>query len=315
MISANKPDVDPSSKSTFSPMPGDSVFVRQASEIFDSLDDRGCFEGLPFMPEMLRWCGRKFAVQRIANKACIQAESVFIGSMPRCVILQMADRCDGSAHGGCQMGCKFLWRPEWLSPEATEVPSYRDGELEVIRKQLLGLASVRNGHFRCQATELVQIATRTSAFELGQYFNDIRSGIPVQQVIRFLGGLAARKVTRKSESVSGTCHGRTPAAKLDLKVGDRVRVKSLSEICDTLDTKGCNRGLWFDADEMAGFCEKELVVSRVLHRLIDEKSGNLRELKTPCVVLSESECSGVFRRFCSRGMLHFWREVWLTRAS
>lgn len=289
------------------------MFVRHAGEIFDTLDDSGCLEGLPFMPEMLPWCDSRLVVARIANKACVQAESVFIGSFPRCIVLQIPDRCDGNAHGGCQMGCKFFWRPEWLSPVATEAPVSRIGETDRIEQRLRELAIRSSNHYRCQATELIQIATPTSAFQLGQYFNDIRSGVPVKQVIRFLGGLATRKVMGKSDHISGPCEKRTPISKLDLKIGEKVRVKSVDQIRDTLNSSGCNRGLWFDAGEMAGFCGSELVVSRVLNRLIDEKTGELRELKTPCIVLSETECTGISRRFCSRGMLHFWREVWLER--
>jgi hypothetical protein len=38
--------------------PGEVVRVRTASEIFATLDDRGALDGLPFMPEMLKYCGR-----------------------------------------------------------------------------------------------------------------------------------------------------------------------------------------------------------------------------------------------------------------
>ena len=264
------------------------------------------------MPEMLRWCGSKRMIQRLANKACVQAESVYIGRLPRCVVLQTPDRCDGSAHGGCQMSCKFLWRPEWLSvsPSGNKAGSIELNDIEV---RLCQMARRSEAHFRCQATELVKIAKPSSAFEPAQYFNDIRSGIPIQQVIRFLGSLAVRKLTRSSDHLAGDCKKRTPSLKLGLNVGEKVRVKKLDEIRATLDRAGCNRGLWFDAKEMAGFCGQELVVSRVLNRLIDEKTSELRELRNPCIVLSETECSGVFRRFCSRGMLHFWREIWLER--
>ena len=311
-ISASKPAFESSSNS-FNPKAGEAVYVRSLGEIFDTLDETGCLAGLPFMPEMLPWCGKKLLVQRIANKACVQAEPIFIGRIPRCVVLQMPQRCDGSAHGGCQMGCKFFWRLEWLSPGPTEKHSTNNEGVSRIKSRLGELAMRAKNRYRCQATELIQIATPSSAFEFGQYLSDIRSGVPVQQVIRFLGGLAARKVMRKPDHFAGTCEKRTPTLKLNLKVGEKVRVRSLDEIRETLDASGCNRGLWFDPGEMAGFCEKELIVSRVLNRLIDEKTGKLRELNNPCVVLSEVECSGVFRRFCSRGMLHFWREIWLER--
>lgn len=267
------------------------------------------------MPEMLAFCGRKFRVDRVANKTCVNTESVFIGSLSNCFVLAIPQRCDGSAHGGCQMGCKFLWRTEWLQTESNSDEVVDSVEDDSIRDHLQILTQKAENCFRCQATELVNIATPTSAFQFGQYFKDIASGVPIKQVARFVTDLAIKKVSRASDHLSGPCTDRTPVEHLDLKVGERVRVKSIGEIQQTLDPDGSNRGLWFDKYEMGPFCGKELVVSRVLNRLIDEKTGQLRELKNPCIVLSETECSGVFRRFCSRGMLHFWREIWLQRVS
>jgi hypothetical protein len=37
---------------------GDWVEVRSAAEIFATLDERGCLDALPFMPEMLSYCGK-----------------------------------------------------------------------------------------------------------------------------------------------------------------------------------------------------------------------------------------------------------------
>ena len=302
------------------PAPGEVVFVRSAKQIFESLDEHGCLGGLPFMPEMLPFCGQKFRVDRIANKACVNAEAVYIGSLANCVVLAIPQRCGGEAHGGCQMGCKFLWRTEWLEGESSV--GEREGSIDDtvdddVRERLQGLtlkAVDEPGKiFRCQATELINIAEPTSAFQVGQYVKDVASGVPVKQVIRFIADLAIKKASRTADHLSGPCTGRTPTEKLGLTVGETVRVKSIDEIRETLDAAGCNRGLWFDRHEMGSFCGQELVVSRVLHRLMDEKTGQLRELKNPCVVLSEVECSGVFRRFCSRGMLHFWREVWLEK--
>ena len=37
---------------------GDLIEVRSAAEILATLDERGELENLPFMPEMLKFCGR-----------------------------------------------------------------------------------------------------------------------------------------------------------------------------------------------------------------------------------------------------------------
>src|SRR6185369_17186869 len=49
---------------------GEMVEVRSAHEILATLDERGAFDALPFMPEMLRFCGRRFQVQQRADKTC-----------------------------------------------------------------------------------------------------------------------------------------------------------------------------------------------------------------------------------------------------
>ena len=43
---------------------GDRVIVRSPEEILSTLDADGTLHGLPFMPEMLDWCGKPFRVER-----------------------------------------------------------------------------------------------------------------------------------------------------------------------------------------------------------------------------------------------------------
>jgi hypothetical protein len=88
----------------------------------------------------------------------------------------------------------------------------------------------------------------------------------------------------------------------------------MQQILQTLDAQGCNRGLWFDPAEMKPFCDQTLTVTRRIDRIIHESSGELLEMSVPSIVLDETQCSGFHRRFCSRAMLHFWREAWLERA-
>ena len=42
---------------------GDRVELRSPAEILATLDERGCLDGLPFMPEMLGFFGRPFTVR------------------------------------------------------------------------------------------------------------------------------------------------------------------------------------------------------------------------------------------------------------
>ena len=51
---------------------GDWVQVKTPSEIGATLADDGTLDGLPFMPEMEEYCGRRFRVLRRAEKTCIE---------------------------------------------------------------------------------------------------------------------------------------------------------------------------------------------------------------------------------------------------
>ena len=48
---------------------GEIVEVRSEAEILATLDERGELDGLPFMPEMLDFCGRRFRVHKLAAQA------------------------------------------------------------------------------------------------------------------------------------------------------------------------------------------------------------------------------------------------------
>ena len=90
---------------------GDLVEVRSREEILATLDNDGRLEGLPFMPQMLEYCGRRFKVLASAHKTC----DVIAGEGRRlvgCVHLDV--RCDGKAYGGCQAACLIFWKEAWL---------------------------------------------------------------------------------------------------------------------------------------------------------------------------------------------------------
>ena len=72
----------------------------------------------------------------------------------------------------------------------------------------------------------------------------------------------------------------TPRRDLGLRPGDLVRVKSYAEILATLDVRLSNRGLRFDA-ELVPFCGKVFRVSTCVERFVDEKTGQMRTMKTP----------------------------------
>ena len=52
------------------PCAGDWVEVRSKEEILSTLDKSGRLEGLPFMPQMFKYCGQRFQVYKRAHKTC-----------------------------------------------------------------------------------------------------------------------------------------------------------------------------------------------------------------------------------------------------
>src|SRR5262245_56370603 len=93
---------------------GAMVEVRSKEEILATLDEYGCIDGLPFMPEMLAFCGKTFLVRAVAHKTCDTARQTWQGRRLQKAVHLAGLHCDGSAHGGCQAGCSLFWKDEWL---------------------------------------------------------------------------------------------------------------------------------------------------------------------------------------------------------
>ena len=92
---------------------GDLVEVRSAEEIVATLDERGELENLPFMPEMLKFCGQRLTVHKVAHKLCNTINNSGMHKLENAVHLTDS-RCDGASHGGCQTACLLYWKEAWL---------------------------------------------------------------------------------------------------------------------------------------------------------------------------------------------------------
>jgi hypothetical protein len=90
--------------------PGELVEVLSGAEIFATLDTEGKLDGLPFMQEMLSFCGQRLRVLGRADSTCWRGQPRKIEST---VHLDRI-RCDGSAHGNCRASCLLLWKEAWL---------------------------------------------------------------------------------------------------------------------------------------------------------------------------------------------------------
>ena len=92
---------------------GELVQVKTAVEILATLDEQGTLDKLPFMPEMLQFCGKRFKVFKRAHKTCDTINYTGARHMADAVHLDGV-RCDGNSHGGCQAECLIFWKEIWL---------------------------------------------------------------------------------------------------------------------------------------------------------------------------------------------------------
>jgi hypothetical protein len=100
-----------------------------------------------------------------------------------------------------------------------------------------------------------------------------------------------------------------------LQPGEFVRIKSHEEILRTLDTAGQNRGMSWDA-EMVPYCGGTYQVLKRVTKFINEKTGEMQEMKNPGIILNSVICLGKYsycRMFCPRSIYSWWREIWLER--
>ena len=317
---------------------GEIVEVRSEAEILATLDERAELESLPFMPEMLQFCGRRFQVDKLAVKLCDTIGSTGMYRMRNAVHLAGV-RCDGQAHGGCQAGCLVYWKEAWLKrvPAAGREPAGPVPGPAAPPRTLATLTGAvhRAGTapeeetFSCQATQLLRAApTPVPPWDLRQYALDVRSGNAslrataravavgvfneyqdlsrrfLPRPLRVRGGLRAPFIGGRLD--------RTPDGALGLRPGELVRVKSKEEIVATLDRGNRNRGLSFDP-EMLWYCGRQARVLRRVERVVDERTGRLLRLPRACIVLEGVTCRGAYHRCCPRADYPYWREVWLER--
>ncbi|HLA76459.1 MAG TPA: hypothetical protein VJU18_02645 [Vicinamibacteria bacterium] len=188
---------------------GDWVEVRSAEEIRRTLDGNAQLEGMPFMPEMLPFCGKRFKVEKRAHKTCDTVDYIGGRRLFNTVHLEGL-RCDGSAHAGCNALCLLFWKEAWLrkldgAGEATAHPA--TAEVPVLSRSGLpepgsgcteedvwrGTRAPGEPHdapdptYVCQATRLLEATIPLRRSDLGQYVEDFASGNVT--LLRILGDL------------------------------------------------------------------------------------------------------------------------------
>jgi hypothetical protein len=310
---------------------GDRVEVKSPAEILATLDEKGMLDGLPFMPEMVAYCGRQFTVAARADKICDTIDYTGSRRLPDAVLLE-DQRCDGSGHDGCQAECLLFFKDVWVrkvEPGAPAPAPVSPADAEALRarvtppvkfeKELEGKPVTR---YMCQATELQRASKHLPLWDVRTYVNEYTNGnVSLGRFLKVTTRAAIEEPMRKLNlmpeiHVPGTLPKPEQLPPLNLIPGEWVQVKSKEEIARTLTAKGRNKGMWFDR-EMLPYCGGTYRVRSRVARIVNDHDGGMLEFKNDCVTLDNVICSGDLsqrRWFCPRAIIPYWRESWLKRA-
>jgi len=186
---------------------GDWVEVRSKEEILRTLDGSGRLAGMPFMPEMLKFCGQRFQVYKRAHKTCDYTLTSPGRTRRLDQTVHLQTRCNGEAHGGCQAGCLLYWNEAWLKPASgdprkvgtviTENSSHRGVDVAPSRRCSesdvwagVQVADPNGGEptYICQVTQVPYATSALNWWDVRQYVEDYRSGnVGLRRII---GGFA-----------------------------------------------------------------------------------------------------------------------------
>lgn len=320
------------------------------------LDRDSRLDGMPFMPEMFAFCGQKFQVYKRAHKTCDTVFPVRGRRVDHAVHLETRcdGSAHGGCQAGCLLFWKDAWlRPvTGNSSLVTIQPSDNHDvsatshdsqctESTVWEKTRTSDSIGGEPVYVCQATQLPYATRSLEWWDIRQYIEDYTSGnVGLWRIV-----CGAVYFLFHSISNAGIGMGRamrwfydnfyflwrgypfprrhgaipdgepTPAHTLDLQPGELVRIKPYKEILKSLNTRDRNRGLYFDAEEVP-YCDKSYRVLKRVTKIINERTGKMREMKTPCIVLDSVICESRYsecRLFCPRSIYSYWREIWLER--
>lgn len=292
---------------------GQIVEVKSAAEIAATLDADGALDGLPFMPEMTAFCGRRLTVRSRVDRTCVEGHG--LRRLHDTLLLEDA-RCDGALHDGCQRNCLIFWKEAWLKPAAETVVA-ADADVRGCSDALVPAAVRRGDLYHCQSTVLAEASDRLPRWNIVGLFGDVARGeLSPAGLVAMLG----RTVVNRARRLAGLPEvglilgeARAPKrGKLKLAPGEWVRIKSADEIRKTVGPDGRNRGLTFEP-EMAAYLGKRYQVDFPVEKIIHEETGRMIQL-TSTVALKDLYCSGACVKNCPRANPLYWRESWLERA-
>jgi len=291
---------------------GQIVEVKIAAEIAATLDADGALDGVPFMPEMAAFCGRRLTVRSRVDRTCVEGHG--LRRLHNTLLLEDA-RCDGALHDGCQRNCLIFWKEAWLKPASDTDKPASDAAPDAAAG-LVTAPVMRGELYHCQSTVLAEASDRLPRWNIVGLFGDVARGelSPVGLV-----GMLGRTVVNRVRRLAGLPEvglilgeARAPKrGKLRLAPGEWVRIKSADEIKKTLGPDGRNRGLTFEP-EMAAYLGRRYQVDFPVEKIIHEETGRMIQLSST-VALKDLYCSGACVKNCPRANPLYWREAWLER--
>jgi hypothetical protein len=291
---------------------GQLVEIRSSAEIAATLDANGKLDGVPFMPEMARYCGNVARVSRRADKTCVAG--VGIRRMRDTVFLEEL-RCDGGFHDDCQRNCLFFWKEAWLKPAASHAaPSRIDGTLDRATSLWISELPTRQlGLYSCQSTELFGATEPLSRWSFVPFMREIVHGeLSVKGFLKIAYRATVHRLFRwKDPGRLVGPEGRKFKGNLNLQAGEWVDVKNAEEIQATLNPEGINCGLAF-RPTMAEAIGGRYQVAFPVQKIILEQTGKMVHL-TNTVALKGVVCQGTCAANCPRAEYLYWRESWLRR--
>ena len=306
---------------------GDIAVVRDAQEILPTLDSDGTLDGLPFMPEMLEFCGKTFRVLNRVVQATVDGaflkhhvESFVREFRNNDVVTLNGVRCPGVDHDGCQRGCAIFWKEAWLKKVEdvdAECITHRE-PVTTGSDQVYSLLKTRTagGNYFCQSSEFLK-ATRhlSGARRVRKCFSAVaaRNISALGMVKRVLVWMWWKSYAKVIGQHARGKQNNTPSETLNLQPGDFVEVKPIQEIVTTLNQNGRNRGLHFSADQRP-FCGGRYRVRSRADNFIAEGSGEMKHFGNT-VILEDVCCDSSCFAFggCYRSDLLYWREIWLRK--
>lgn len=319
---------------------GERVEVRTQDEILATLDERGRLGNLPFMPEMLKYCGMQFRVFRRADKTCDNIEPWSIRRMTNTVHLEGL-RCEGEAHGGCQAGCTFYWKEAWLKRTTKNVVSSSSLRGDILPpKRVEGVCTIQNildasertdstGEtvYSCQATEVLNFTTFMRLWDPRQFIRDLRSGnlssglaessrphrqleflLGVQRIIRTVTLSVFNSIQEKRHPWPQRRHTYPFIDASAKKTPLEILNLQLGELVQVRSNEEIVASLDMQDRNrgllfdgaMLTHCGGIYRVWRRVNRIIDEKTGKMMDMKYPCIALEGVTCQWDYHRLCPR---------------